>query len=333
MVMGNKKILIIILNWNGWADTKECLDSLQKTTGVDFTVAVIDNGSKDDCDCIEQYALAQFDNFTIYNIDDIKQELQLPLPRPNSLILIKNGENLGFAKANNIGVKYAEKTGFEYIYLLNNDTVVEPDSLSKLAEVLYNSNYSAVVPQIRYYNPADVVWCCGGELNGFHENYHYKNENIKLVPDKMLIEISFATGCALLFKKCDINLLSEKFFFGEEDFELALRLKKEGKVMACVLDAVIYHKESSSINRSAKYLNKIYIHKLNRMINIKNYAPLRWPFITVYRSMKFFLLVLLVEKRGFYNALRLSTRIFLQAFLLKEVNKETFFAILNSDLT
>jgi GT2 family glycosyltransferase len=331
--MGSVQVLIIILNWNGWADTKQCLNSLKAIKNIDFSTVIVDNGSINDTKYIKDYGLKNYSIYYEFTKEKIKQSTALPFPKPKSLILIKNNENLGFAKANNIGIKFGSLSGYEYIYLLNNDTVVEPDSLYNLLQVLHNSNYAAVVPQIRYYKPNDVIWCCGGELKKFYESYYYKNENIKVVPSKSLINITFATGCALLFKRSKIKQLSEKFFFGEEDVELSLRLKKNGMKMACVLNSIIYHKESASIDKSAKYLNKIYIHKLNRMINIKDYAPAYWPCIILYRSFKFFLLILLVEKRGWSKSLKYGLKFCKQAFTLSELNRETFFNILNMDLS
>ncbi|WP_461460710.1 glycosyltransferase family 2 protein [Mucilaginibacter sp.] len=330
MYINNTDILIIILNWNGWSDTKQCLDSILKLEGVNYTTLVIDNGSETDCIDIENYGLSNYLNFYSYTKDNINK--QLPRPQLNSLTLIENGENFGFAKANNIGIKFAELTDFEYIYLLNNDTIVEPDSLSKLAECLIDSVYSAVVPQIRYYDTPEIIWCCGGEIKNFYEYYHYKNETISVVPNKKLIDITFATGCALLFKRSEIKKLTERFFFGEEDFELALRMKQQKMKMACILDSVIYHKENASINKSTQFLNKIYIHKLNRLINIKYHAPFRWPMIIIYRSFKFFLLLLLIERKGIFKALKYALKLGYQAFTLSEVNKMMFLNLLKLNL-
>lgn len=328
----NKNILIIILNWNGWADTKECLNSVLNLKEVDFTTVVIDNGSTTDCESIEQYGLQHFKSTSVYIKEDVQQASGLSIAIPGSLVLIKNNENLGFAKANNIGIRFAELTGYEYVYLLNNDTLVESNSLQRLFKVLQTTNYVAVVPQIRYYEPADTIWCCGGEIKGFYEEYHYKNEPVNVLPDGEILDITFATGCALLFKRSYIKYLSERFFFGEEDFELSLRLKQQGLRMGCVLNSVIYHKESASIDRSAKFINKIYVHKLNRLINIKTYAPLTWPFTITYRSFKFLLLLLMVEKVGFIKSVKYASLLYYQAIKLDKVTKEMFFNILQLNI-
>lgn len=329
--MDQPVIMIVILNWNGWADTRECLASVLKLSGVEVITCVVDNGSVDDTPLIAEYGRRNFSGFIEYDIDQIRGAAT-DLPPANSLVLIKNHENLGFAKANNIAIQFADQIGLEFIYLLNNDTVVEPDSLSTLFSVLQDENYAAVVPQIRYYKPAEIVWCCGGEVNNFYEYYNYKDQHFDVVPKNKFFDISFATGCALLFKRSQIHKLSEKFFFGEEDFELALRLKRLGKKMACVTGAVIYHKESMSINRSSKFLNKIYVHKLNRMVNMKTYAPYSWPFRVSYRALKFFLMILMRERMGVRRSLDIIVKFCRHSFTLQEINRETFFEIINSDI-
>lgn len=327
-------ILIVILNWNGWNDTRECLDSVKRLKDANYSVVVVDNGSLEDCDRIREYGQSRFCDYYDYHKEDVlNNEIGCSSKRNGSFTLIRNNENLGFAKANNIGIKYGEVLGFEYIYLLNNDTTVEPDSLYKLIVALRSSNYSVVVPQIRFYSQPSLIWCCGGELDGFYEKYNFKGEKWQHLPDVNLIDITFATGCALLFKRSDVIGLSERFFFGEEDFELSLRLKAKSLRMACVVDSVIYHKESVSIDRSTRYLNKIYVHKLNRLVNIKQYAPLIWPVFIVYRSAKFFLLMLIIERKGFTKSIKYALLLLYQAIKLKEVNKSTFLRALALDLS
>lgn len=331
-----QEVFIIILNWNGWPLTKQCLESLYNSSTKKFIILLVDNGSKDDCHHIRNWASENSDDFQEYSREQALQVYFKSIEKPSfRLALITNGENLGFAKANNVGIKIALNNKARYVLLLNNDTIVTNNALAlMLSFIESNSRFVAVVPQIRYVDPPDTIWCCGGELNGFYEYYHYKGKSIKDLNVKLegFKEITFGTGCALLFNVQQVGLLTEKFFFGEEDFELSLRLKKSGKKMACVLDAVIYHNESASINKSSRYLNKIFLHKLNRFIDIKTYAPKTWLFRITYRSFKFFLLHLFVEKTGLIKAVKNAFLLFKLSLRLNEVNKQTFEAILKLDL-
>ena len=102
------KVGIVISNYNGWQDTLVCLDSLQKQTFTDFEVILIDDASPND-------SVAQLQN-------------KLP---PNTVFLPQE-KNVGFAAANNIGMRRALADGCDYALLLNNDTSVHPDFLEKL---------------------------------------------------------------------------------------------------------------------------------------------------------------------------------------------------------
>ena len=115
----NPKISIVILNWNGFADTIDCLISLSKCTYSNFDVILIDNNSNDE------------------SVSIIKK--WLTETRFQNLIFIENEENYGFAKGNNIGIDIALKNNSDFILLLNNDTVVESDFLIELLN-FYNQN-------------------------------------------------------------------------------------------------------------------------------------------------------------------------------------------------
>ena len=99
------KIAIILLNWSGKKDTLECLASLQKVQYPNFQPIIVDNGSSDD-------SISTFR----------KAYPHIPI--------LENGKNLGFAGGNNVGIEWALRHHAEWILLLNNDTIVDPDFLN-----------------------------------------------------------------------------------------------------------------------------------------------------------------------------------------------------------
>ena len=132
------KVGIVISNYNGWQDTLVCLDSLQKQTFTDFEVILIDDASPND-------SVAQLQN-------------KLP---PNTVFLPQE-RNVGFAAANNIGMRRALDDGCDFALLLNNDTSVRPDFLEKL---LAETPAGAVsCPKMLFMDPPDEIWFAGGEL-------------------------------------------------------------------------------------------------------------------------------------------------------------------------
>lgn len=290
------KTAVIILNWNGWRDTVECLESLRRSTISDFTAVVVDNGSNDDSlEKIRAWIetlnsggeedisslLTEFDREQIpVGSSSIKEKSFSKLPK---FIILKNGENLGFAGGNNVGIRFALWIGYKRILLLNNDTTVEPDSLEQLLSFMdENRNYEVVTPMICYYDDPDIVWNCGGKLTWWgSRNYYHRDQKADQCPVGHR-EISFITGCALM-ARADIfrkyGLLSEQFFLGEEDYEFSLRMQREGIVMAAVPQARIFHKVSQakeSVFRDDA-LPSAFIHHLNRFIDLKeHYRPLYW---------------------------------------------------------
>ena len=153
------KVFIIILNWNNWVDTKDCLESLKTNGYQNCEVVVVDNGS------------------------DEKPEITNP-----KIKVIYNKENLGFSGGNNVGIKYALENGADYVLILNNDTIASDDFLVKLVEAGESDKKIGFLGPKIYFaasNPSEVeppkgpfggstserdsegeqFWCAGGAVN------------------------------------------------------------------------------------------------------------------------------------------------------------------------
>ncbi|WP_306544549.1 glycosyltransferase [Malikia spinosa] len=275
-----KKILILILNWNGWEDTISCCESLSKDDNTDFEVLIFDNGSTNDSvkkikDYLnESNATESKENFSLYN-----QLVEVNIFNHKNRIfrLISFSENLGFARGCNASAEYAKAHSFDEIMLLNNDTIVESGAIKILHECLNSENVDLVIPQIRYFSKPNKIWNCGGEVSRLGKvKYYYANSSCELLKNEKF-RIGFATGCCILTKTktfTELNGFTEKFFFGEEDVELSFRLKKSNKIALCNTAAIIYHKVGASIKGSQEViLRKSFIHYLNRIINMRSQMP------------------------------------------------------------
>lgn len=137
---------------------------------------------------------------------------------------------------------------------------------------LKHKEYAALSPQIRLYYDKDKIWNCGGILKRGARHYLYPKCPTTSLPDKEYLEASFLTGCALLFDYKRTGMLTEQFFYGEEDFEFALRLRSKNMKMACLLTSVIYHKVGRSIKKNKNSIAVNHIHYLNRLIDYKQYS-------------------------------------------------------------
>lgn len=251
-------VTIILLNYNGWRDTIECLASLLKQTMQDWRAIVADNGSDDE-------SLAQLEGWIAAHKAEERIQV-LPL-----------GDNFGFAKGNNMAIDATCKERTDYYWILNNDTVVAPDCMERLVQYMdRHPDITAVTPAIRLYDQPDRLWNAGGRLVFGGRKYFGADQPAALFEGKPAFPITFVTGCALMVRQelvANEPLFTERFFFGEEDFDFSLRMQEGRKKMVCLLDAVIYHKVSATSKKVASY-NKLFIHTLNRAINLRHhYSP------------------------------------------------------------
>lgn len=274
---------IIILNYNGWKDTLECLASLMKQNYRKFFCVVIDNGSSDDS--VER--ILEWAQDHGYCFDLINDENSF-VPKDRH-VLVSLGENLGFAKACNLGARISCKMGADFLFFLNNDTVLANDCLRTMVSFLeVNKTYQVVTPKICYLDNPDRVWHCGGRITWYGRRVYYTDDPRKrkhCVDSRGItyFEVSLVSGCALIVRRelmQDGVFFTERFFFGEEDFEFSLRAKKMNIKMACVLDAVVFHKVGGTISRNVtnqeERLGRVYIFYLNRFVDFKHYYRYWW---------------------------------------------------------
>jgi len=201
----------------------------------------------------------------------------------NDIVLIENESNLGFAAGNNAALDFTLEEGYEYAMLLNNDTTVEPNSIKMLMNFMEsNSHYQVCTPKINYYDEPEYIWNCGGYLTWTGGRKYLFKDELSLKHPRGYKDITFITGCALMARSTvfkTYGLLSERFFLGEEDYELSLRMKKNNVRMAAVLDTKIYHKVGRSKSRVFfnNDLPNAFIHHLNRSIDLKvHYNRFYW---------------------------------------------------------
>ncbi|HDL01181.1 MAG TPA: glycosyltransferase family 2 protein, partial [candidate division Zixibacteria bacterium] len=131
-------VYIVLLNWNGWKDTAQCLDSLKELAYHNYCILIVDNGSTD------------------------KSVSRLKSAYPD-INLIETGSNLGFSGGCNVGIRHALDSNADYVWLLNNDTKVDRHSLSRLiAAGESDSKIGAVGSVIYHMNQIDEVQVWGG---------------------------------------------------------------------------------------------------------------------------------------------------------------------------
>lgn len=316
-------VAIIILNWNGWPDTLECLESLYQIKYSNFQIILVDNDSQDDSiKKIKEYCQGQISiesPFLTYQTENkpieinelTKNETEQSIGKKNQeeainpyLTLIKNDANYGFAQGNNIAIKYVLKNmDPNYVLMLNNDTVVKPDFLTQLVNAGEKSAKIGILgPLIYYYDwegKSDVIANLGGKVDitkypGYYDLIEVNNlEDF----DERIIECDWVSGAALLMKsELPLNYLNEKLFFGCEDIDLALVLKEYGFKSAVVLDSHIWHKEGvSRRKRSSDAIRRALMEIKSNLTFLKAHNNHYYWYLPLYflQIVKLYLTVLL----------------------------------------
>jgi GT2 family glycosyltransferase len=224
--MGNNKIAVIILTWKRYEDTKDCLNSILKSNRLPDELLIIDNGSNDG------------------SYEKIKSEFaKIPYIR-----FILNEDNFGFAKGVNIGImNYLNKTGFSYLILLNQDTVVDEHFIEECFKTMKKDPEIGIVgPRIYYYNNPHKIWHGWIFFNrikcGMIIPEKNKNDEQVGVQDR---ETEFLTGCAMMINKHIFKrtgLFNENFFFYFEDSDFCLKVRKAGYRLWYNSKAKVWHK-------------------------------------------------------------------------------------------
>ncbi|WP_299160573.1 glycosyltransferase family 2 protein [uncultured Eudoraea sp.] len=228
------KTVIILVNYNGFEDTEACIKSIADVNGELPFIIVVDNNSKD------QASLK------------ILHQIYDPLH------IIMNDNNIGFGRANNVGIQWTQKNlEFEYLLLLNNDTLIEQNTIEQLIKpFLQDPKIGITTGKIMYEADRELVWYGGGDINYFKGWPLIADLNRQATPNgaNMSRYISFASGCLMMFTWDSLVKLkgfNDNFFMYCEDLELSIRARKLNVKIYYESEAKIFHKVNASMsNRS-----------------------------------------------------------------------------------
>lgn len=227
-------VAIIILTWNQRELTLECLHSLAEVRfpSTHLAIILVDNGS----------------------IDGTAQAVRKQFPEVQVLEL---GDNLGFAEANNLGMRRALAQSPHYLLLLNNDTVVDPLFLTELVRVAEADPRIGIVgPKMYYYDQPNVIWCAGNAISWpTGGSMRLKAEESDPEPQhEEPYSVDFVTACAIAVKREvieEIGLLDARFFIYYEEADWCLRAAASGYEALVVPAARIWHKVSAAMGASS----------------------------------------------------------------------------------
>lgn len=218
------KVVVIIVIWNGLADTLECLRSLFQDGYPNLEIVLVDNGSTD-------------------GSVEVIREKQFPVH------VINAGSNLGFTGGNNLGLVEAQRLGARYVFLLNNDTTLEKGVIRALVDAAEaHPSAGIVAPVMHYYNTPADIWFAGGQLvirkgEATHDQSFHPGRNGAPYPT------AWISGCAMLVRAVAIEHvggLDDRFYLTWEDVDWSVRMKRAGWFLLVVPKARIFHKCAKS---------------------------------------------------------------------------------------
>lgn len=241
-------IYIIIVNWNQYNLTANCIRSLQSINYSNYRIIVIDNAS----------------------LDGSPEKLSKEFGPQVDLIF--HDKNIGFTGGSNAGIQYALAQGAHYIMLLNNDTIVHPNFIDPLMEqIRSNPGIGVVTPKIYYLNHAKTnrIWAAGGETTIWMGISRSRGRGqIDNGQFNSVQEVDYASGCCLLTKRDvleEVGSLTNAYFAYYEDVDWCFRVKQKGYQILYVPQSSIWHSVGSSgkTNPSREGVQSPFVHYLN----------------------------------------------------------------------
>jgi GT2 family glycosyltransferase len=265
--MSAPQVTIVVLIYNGLADTLACLSSLAMVDYPNFKVVVVDNASSDGSVLAIRQAYPQVE-------------------------VLETGQNLGYAEGNNVGIRHALKTGADYVLLLNNDTVVAADFLTHLVNAAEADPAVGIAgPTIYYFSSPTVIWSAGGAVDwqrGLTSMIGLDEPDTGQFGQSPRL-VDFVTGCALLIKRTvleQVGLLDPRFFMYYEETEWCTRAKRANCHIIYVPESKLWHKIAPAQQNLSPRVH--YYMTRNRLLFLQtSRAPVKtWFYVLVFDNLR-----------------------------------------------
>jgi GT2 family glycosyltransferase len=269
------KTYVVLLNWNGWKDTLASMSSLQESVGVEFVTIVCDNDSKDG-------SLARFRSWTVHNAPgglsrflSRAEVLQGAKLDPGvKYAFVDNGRNLGYAGGNNSGVCLAmNDPACEYIWLLNNDTVVDSRALIEALDRARGDKRIGICGStLVYFDDRSTIQAFAGSKyepasgRSRHVGACAHITDIPIDPTDTESELSCIVGAAMLVSREfveQVGMMQEDYFLYYEELDWAARGATRFR-LGYAPRSLVYHKEGASIGTAATGGSQLSLYYLFR---------------------------------------------------------------------
>jgi GT2 family glycosyltransferase len=259
--LGIQKVAVVVLSWNQLPLTLECVDSVLRSDYPSLEVILVDNGSSDGT---FEYFSRNFPQVTV----------------------ILNDLNKGFAKGCNQGVELALGRGADYVFLLNNDAIVEGGTISTLVDAMQGDPSIAIAgPSIfEFYNRHKIAPLgMGGTIDTVR---CLVTDSTRVQPRNSVVEVGFVSGAALMTGRrlAERGLFDPIYFIYFEDAELNLGSSLQGGRNVIVPGARIFHRVSQAFG----YLSRksfFYFSRGRMIFAAKNIGEVRYLAFLLYLAV------------------------------------------------
>lgn len=255
------RLAIVVLNYNGLDDTVECLESLYRSDYQDFKVFLVDNGSRE------------------FPAGDLRTSYP-------GLVIVELPCNMGFAGGNNVVLDPVCLSGrFDYVLLLNNDTIIKKDTLSRLVMAGEDDPWAGIIGGLILYHNSGGIWYNGAHINPW-TCISQHDQDLK---NTSRFDTGYVSGCCMLIK-CQVLVeygsLCKDYFTYLEDVDYCRRVRPRWRIIVDQ-DAVLYHKVSRTSDRLQDH--QYYYYLRNRLLYmLKNAGPLQLAFFIPYYFIRLF---------------------------------------------
>jgi hypothetical protein len=245
-------VAVVTVNWNGWKMTLEALNALRKTQGAAWHLVIVDNASSDDS------------SERLRNLGD-------------DATLIKSPVNGGWTGGNNLGIQWAIAAGYRTIFILNNDALVEPNTIIRLIAAREKGGRQAIVGPIHLDGEGHAYDFVGTDIDDRTGLPIWKSVDTVDVADlPNMITTSTIKGAGIMIgadQFARIGLFDERFFLNFDETDWCQRARSAGYDLYMVKDAPIRHLGSGSIGGHASPLQAYFLAR-NQLLFAQHHCTL-----------------------------------------------------------
>ena len=259
--MNSPLVYVLVVNWNGVQHLDECFSSLLASTYGNVRLVLIDNGSSDG------------------SVGFVRSKYGAD-PRVGFLEL---GENLGWSRGNNVGIREAIRQHADYVFLLNNDTATAADAIQKLVEAAEaDPRVGALAPKMLMYDNPDLINSVGLECSVIASSWDLgigRLDGPRWDEVRPVIGVCGGAGFFRVATLEQTGVLPEDFEIYLDDLDLCLRIWDAGYEIRSCPEAQVRHKFSATMGQGRQYRRKYYLNTRNRLYVILRNFPIRKAFV------------------------------------------------------